>query len=79
LTCVIGYLAVVQFGTQFVLTQARYFFPVVNAAALLTMLGIRTMIPIRLHRYAQGVVFGAFVALNIAIFVQYVFPQFVSV
>jgi 4-amino-4-deoxy-L-arabinose transferase-like glycosyltransferase len=79
LTCAVAYLAVVQFGTQFVLTQARYFFPVVNAAALLTMLGLRTMIPVRVHRYAQGVIFGAMVALNVAIFIQYVVPQFVSV
>lgn len=79
LTCIIGYLAVVQFGTQFALTQARYFFPVINAAALLTMLGLRTIIPLSIHRYAQGVIFGAMLVLNIVIFVQYVFPQFVSV
>nr|MBA2519474.1 hypothetical protein [Chloroflexia bacterium] len=79
LTCAVAYLAVVQFGTQFGLTQARYFFPVVNAAALLTMLGLRTIIPLAGHRYAQGVVFGAMVMLNVVIFVQYVLPQFVSV
>lgn len=79
LTCITAYLAVVQFGTQFALTQARYFFPVVNAAALLTMLGLRTIIPRSIHRYAQGVIFGALLVLNIVIFVQYVFPQFVSV
>lgn len=79
LACAIAYLAVIQFGTQFELTQARYFFPVVNAAALLTMLGLRTIIPVSIHRYAQGVIFGALLVLNIVIFVQYVFPQFVSV
>ena len=79
LTCATAYLAVVQFGTQFVLTQARYFFPVVNAASVLTMLGLRTMLPLRTHRYAQGIVFGALFVLNVVIFVQYVFPQFVSV
>lgn len=79
LACVIAYLAVIQFGTQFELTQARYFFPVVNAAALLTMLGLRTIIPVSVHRYAQGVIFGALLVLNIVILVQYVFPQFVSV
>lgn len=79
LTCIIAYLAVVQFGTIFQLTQARYFFPVVNAAALLTLLGLRTIIPLRLHQHAQGVVFAALVVLNVVIFVQYVFPQFVSV
>lgn len=79
LACGIAYLAVIQFGTQFELTQARYFFPVVNAAALLTMLGLRTIMPVSVHRYAQGVIIGALLVLNIVIFVQYVFPQFVSV
>ena len=32
LTCIVAYLAVVQFGTSFALSQARYYFPAVNAA-----------------------------------------------
>ena len=77
-TCVIAYLAVVQFGTRFVLTQARYFFPAVNAAALLTMLGLRTLIPRRYHPHGQAAVVGGLVLLNVLIFTQYVIPQYLD-
>ena len=72
--CAIGYLAVVQFGTRFQLTQARYYFPVINAGALLTMLGARTLIPRRFFGYAQAAIFGSMVMLTIAIFSQFVIP-----
>jgi 4-amino-4-deoxy-L-arabinose transferase-like glycosyltransferase len=72
--CLFGYLAVIQFGTSFSLTQARYFFPVVNAGALLSMLGLRTIVPARLRPAAQGVVVAALVVLTILIFTQYVLP-----
>jgi 4-amino-4-deoxy-L-arabinose transferase-like glycosyltransferase len=74
LACVLAYLAVIQFGTQFVLTQARYYFPVVNAAALLTMLGLRTVIPRQARPVGQGLVVAALVALNIVIMTSYVLP-----
>lgn len=73
--CALGYLAVVQFGTQFSLTQARYFFPIVNAAALLVMLGLRTLIPAACRQPAQGVIVGALLILNVVIFVDYVMPH----
>jgi hypothetical protein len=73
-SCIVAYLAVVQFGTRFVLTQARYYFPAVNAAALLLMLGLRTLVPRRWHVYGQTVVFVALVFLNVMIFTQYVIP-----
>ena len=56
LACVLAYLAVIQFGTQFALSQARYYFPVVNAASLLTMLGLRTLIPRQVRPAGQGLV-----------------------
>ncbi|HET7093228.1 MAG TPA: hypothetical protein VFI22_07120, partial [Thermomicrobiales bacterium] len=76
--CLFAYLAVVQFGTTFSLTQARYFFPVVNAGALLSMLGLRTIVPARWRPAAQGVVVAALVVLTILIFAQYVAPFGVS-
>lgn len=76
--CVTAYLAVVQFGTEFALTQARYYFPVINAAALLLMLGLRTLIPRRFHPYGQGAVFGAMTLLHVLIFSQYVIPHYLS-
>ncbi len=75
-TCLVAYLAVVQFGTRFVLTQARYYFPAINAVALLLMLGLRTLIPLRYHAYGQTAVFAALVLLNALIFTQYVLPHY---
>jgi 4-amino-4-deoxy-L-arabinose transferase-like glycosyltransferase len=73
-TCAIAYLAVVQFGTSFALSQARYYFPAVNAAALLAMLGLRTLVPQQARAAGQGVVFSALVLLNIVIMSGYVLP-----
>jgi 4-amino-4-deoxy-L-arabinose transferase-like glycosyltransferase len=78
LVCVISYLAVIQFGTRFALTQARYFFPAVNAGTLLLMLGLRTIIPKSFHGYAQGALFAALFLLNAVILTQYVIPHYLS-
>jgi len=61
------------------LSQARYYFPAVNAAALLLMLGLRTLLPGQARPAAQGVVFGALVLLNIVIMTGYVLPFTVTV
>jgi 4-amino-4-deoxy-L-arabinose transferase-like glycosyltransferase len=74
LTCILAYLAVVQFGTEFALSQARYFFPAAIAAALLAMLGLRTLIPTRLRPTGQGVVVAAMLLLNVVILAGYVLP-----
>jgi hypothetical protein len=79
LACVLAYLAVIQFGTQFALTQARYYFPVVNAASLLTMLGLRTVIPRQVRPAGQGLVVAALIALNIVIMTSYVLPFTITV
>jgi hypothetical protein len=79
LTCIVAYLAVVQFGTSFALSQARYYFPAVNAGALLLMLGLRTLVPGQARPAAQGVVFGALVLLNIVVMAGYVLPFTVTV
>lgn len=75
-TCAIAYIAVIQFGTEFALTQARYYFPAVNAAALLLMLGFRTLIPRRFLPYGQTVIVAALVLMNVLIFTQYVLPHY---
>lgn len=74
LTCVVAYLAIIQFGLRFQLTQARYYFPAVNAIALLLMLGLRTLIPPAGRRYGQAAVLAALVVLNVIIYSQYVVP-----
>lgn len=72
--CIAAYLAIIQFGTEFSLTQARYYFPVVNAVAILLALGLRTLIPSRYQPYGQSLVLAAMVVLNVAIITQYVIP-----
>jgi 4-amino-4-deoxy-L-arabinose transferase-like glycosyltransferase len=72
--CALGYLSTVQFGVRFVLTQARYFFPMAAAAALLLMLGLRAWIPGRWHSIGQAVVVFAAIAVNVAIYTAYVIP-----
>jgi hypothetical protein len=74
LACLTSYLSVVQFGTHFVLTQARYYFPVVNAATLLILLGLRAWIPVAWRMPACVVVVLAAIALNISIYTIYVVP-----
>ena len=74
LTCVIAYLAVVEFGTSFALSQARYYFPAINAGAILLMLGLRTLLPREARPAGQGLVFGALVLLNVVIMTGYVLP-----
>lgn len=74
IACVVAYLAIIQFGTEFSLTQARYYFPVINAVAILLGLGLRSLIPKRFHPYGQGGVLAAMILLNTVIFTQYVIP-----
>ncbi len=71
---VTSYLAVVQFGTQFALTQARYFFPIVNAFAILVLLGGRTLIPPRLQPIGRALIVSGLVFMNVIIYTRYVIP-----
>lgn len=73
-TCVVAYYAVLQFGTTFDLTQARYYFPAVNAAAILLMLGVRTLTPMRWLPYMQTLIFVGLFWLNVVILSGYVIP-----
>lgn len=72
--CALSYAGIVQFGTTFVLSQARYYFPIVNAAALCVMLGLRAWIPGRWRLAAQGTVVFAAIAVNITIYTAHVVP-----
>jgi hypothetical protein len=74
LACVVAYIAIIQFGTQFSLTQARYFFPVINAATLIIMLGFRTLIPAQLRPAGRGFIIMGLIVLNVYIFTSYVIP-----
>jgi 4-amino-4-deoxy-L-arabinose transferase-like glycosyltransferase len=74
ISVVVAYLAIIQFGTRFGLTQARYFFPVINAIAILLALGLRTLVPFRFRPAVQGLVVSSLVLLNLIIYTKYVVP-----
>jgi 4-amino-4-deoxy-L-arabinose transferase-like glycosyltransferase len=71
---VVAYLAIVQFGTHFSLTQARYYFPAINAMALLLMIGFRTLIPEKRLGIAQAGIVAGLIAVNLVIYTVYVIP-----
>ncbi|MBX3070086.1 MAG: glycosyltransferase family 39 protein [Thermomicrobiales bacterium] len=71
---VISYLAIIQFGTRFRLTQSRYLFPTVNAVAIGLALGARTLVPPRLRPYAQGAIVSALILLTLVIYTKFVIP-----
>jgi 4-amino-4-deoxy-L-arabinose transferase-like glycosyltransferase len=78
-TCIVAYYAVLQFGKTFDLTQARYYFPAVNAAAILIMLGLRMLTPVRWLPYMQTAIFIGLFLLNVVILSSYVFPYWQAV
>lgn len=77
-TCGIAYFAVLQFGINFKLTQARYYFPAINAAAIIIMLGIRMLTPTRFLPWVQTAVFVGLFWLNVLILSTYVVPYWQS-
>lgn len=78
ITCLLAYAAILQFGTTFSLTQARYYFPAIVPAAILMMLGLRTLIPRRWLNHGQVGVFASLVVLTIVIYSGYVIPYWAS-
>lgn len=70
----VSYLAMLEFGTRFRLTQARYFFPAINAFAFLLLLGFRTILPESWRKIGGGVVVASLVVLTVVIYTQYVLP-----
>jgi 4-amino-4-deoxy-L-arabinose transferase-like glycosyltransferase len=73
-SCIIAYLAIIQFGTEFALTQARYYFPIVNAAAVLVMLGLKTLTPLRIQPIVRACTLAGLVLMNLVIYTQYAIP-----
>jgi hypothetical protein len=77
-TCIMSYYAILQFGTTFSLTQARYYFPAIVPAAILLMLGFRAMFPRTWLPYVQTVLFLAMIVLTLVIYSGYVIPYWES-
>lgn len=72
--CVLGYYSVLQFGLSFRLTQARYYFPMIVPAAILLMLGYRSLLPSSLVRIGGAALFLALMILNVMIYTGWVLP-----
>ena len=77
-TCLVSYYAILQFGTTFSLTQARYYFPAIVPAAILLMLGFRSLFPKGWLPYVQTVLFLGMIALTMVIYSGYVIPYWES-
>ena len=78
-TCLLAYFAILQFGTTFSLTQARYYFPAIVPAALLFVLGLRSTLPNRWHPFAGGGLLLGLAVLNVVIYTAYVLPYWSTV
>ena len=72
--CVVAYGAMLQFGTDFKLTQARYYFNAVAAVAILLAFGLRQIVPARYHSTAIVAFLLFMVSINVLIYTQYVIP-----
>jgi 4-amino-4-deoxy-L-arabinose transferase-like glycosyltransferase len=79
MTCLLAYFAILQFGTTFSLTQARYYFPAIVPAAILFVLGLRAIIPRQWLPFAQAGFFLGFAILNVVIYTAYVLPYWSTV
>jgi hypothetical protein len=77
-TCLLAYYAILQFGTTFSLTQARYFFPAIVPAAVLLMLGFRSILLRRWLPYGRATIFLGLVVLTVVIYSAYVLPYWAS-
>jgi 4-amino-4-deoxy-L-arabinose transferase-like glycosyltransferase len=71
---VLMYGAMVYFGTMFLLTQARYFFPVLPAAIVLAAAGLRVLVPEDWQRPATIVLVGGAVGFQFLILTKLVLP-----
>jgi len=77
-TCITAYVAILQFGVSFSLTQARYYFTAIVPAAILLMLGYRALLPRPWLPYGRVAIFIGLVVLNIVIYSGYVLPYWAS-
>jgi hypothetical protein len=72
--CVVAYGAMLQFGTDFELTQARYYFNAVSAVAILLAFGLRQIVPARYHSTAIVGSLLFMVSINVLIYTVNVIP-----
>jgi len=70
----VSYAAMLQFGTTFSLTQARYFFQAVGAVAIVIAYGLSVLTPRPIRPYAAGIFLTFMIAINLLIYTQGVIP-----
>jgi len=68
------YGAMVYFGTMFLLTQARYFFPILPVAIVLAVAGLRSLVPDGWQRPATVALVAGAAAFQMSILVKLVLP-----
>jgi hypothetical protein len=73
-TCLVAYVAILQFGVQFSLTQARYYFGAIVPAAILVILGFQALTPRPWLPWVQTAIFSGLVVLNVVIYTAWVLP-----
>ncbi|MDQ3549432.1 MAG: hypothetical protein M3439_11515, partial [Chloroflexota bacterium] len=71
---VLMYGAMVYFGTMFLLTQARYFFPILPVAIVLAIAGLRSLVPDGWQRPATVVLVAGAATFQMLILVKLVLP-----
>jgi len=74
LVCLVAYGAMLQFGTQFELTQARYFFNAIAPIAILLAFGLRLLTPARARPGIAAAFLVFMIGINILIYSQAVLP-----
>jgi 4-amino-4-deoxy-L-arabinose transferase-like glycosyltransferase len=74
IACAVMYGAMVYFGTMFLLTQARYFFPVLPAMAVLAMMGLGSLIPDRARSQMAAVVVAGAAVFQALVLTRLVLP-----
>jgi hypothetical protein len=74
LVALVAYGAMLQFGTTFQLTQARYFFNAMAAVAILLAFGYRALLPVRVRPVGVVAFLMFMVGINVLIYSQAVLP-----
>ena len=74
LVAILCYAAMVQFGTDFSLTQARYYFQAVGAVGVVLAFGLSALTPRSWRPYASSAFLAFMITLNLLIYTAYVIP-----
>jgi 4-amino-4-deoxy-L-arabinose transferase-like glycosyltransferase len=74
IACITMYAATIYFGTMFLLTQARYYFPILPAAIVVALLGFRALTPRHLRHIVAASIVATAAGFQIMLLTRLVFP-----